>query len=475
MGFQGKVALVTGAGAAVQEPHSGCAKVELGKLAGDSLEADHQLGRERLLLLAEDTVEGTRPQQGVLLAQLADEESEPEETEGGWYAADSLSFDYDPKDARQPLYPFQRRVLKSLHKEAYPPKRGRKLVMPIATGGGKTRVANDWIWTEALPRNKRVLWVTKDWELLRQAASDLCRRFEGAPERIGRLGGKSHLDELEETLDADVVYTTIHTWYKRRNKAGLKKKQRFDYVVIDEVHWGEGGTLYGALDEQYGDRATFVGLTATPREWTDYEPVCEGLGFRALVDMGFLSKPKFKEVHTRFRWNPERAGDFGDFTGSSLRVLATSDKRNRKIVDTYREHPYRYGKTLVFACDIDHAEELARQFQKRGVAAEAIHSKLGHPKRRELIHRFRGIGDGAGEPLDVLVNIAMMTHGVDIPDIRTIFLARPTASKVLFSQMVGRGARIIPGEKEKFWVVDFVDNLEAHADVLVRSGQVYDT
>jgi ATP-dependent helicase IRC3 len=343
--------------------------------------------------------------------------------------------------------------------------------MPIATGGGKTRVANDWIWKQALPRSKRVLWVTKDWELLRQASSDLCRRFQGALERMGRLGGKTHLSELEETLDADVVYTTIHTWYKRRNKAALKK-QRFDYVVIDEVHWGEGGTLYGALDKQYQDRATFVGLTATPRDWTDYKPVCEGLGFRALVDMGFLSEPRFKEVHTRFRWNPERAGDFGDFTGTSLRVLATSDRRNRVIVNTYEEHPFRYGKTLAFACDIAHAEELARQFQKRGIAAEAIHSKLGHPKRRELIHRFRGIGEG--EPLDVLVNIAMMTHGVDIPDIQTIFLARPTASKVLFSQMIGRGARIIPGEKEKFWVVDFVDNLEEHADVLVRSDQVFD-
>src|SRR5690348_12761804 len=126
--------------------------------------------------------------------------------------------------------------------------------------------------------------------------------------------------------------------------------------------------------------------------------------------------------------SPTRSGRNGDFDRRSLADLATSAPRNRLIARTYSDGAARFGKTLVFACDIDHAEALAELLRARGIAARAVHSAMRPEDRRVEIQRFRS---GATR---VLVNVAMMTHGVDIPDIETVFLARPTTSRSLFAQ-----------------------------------------
>ena len=69
--------------------------------------------------------------------------------------------------------------------------------------------------------------------------------------------------------------------------------------------------------------------------------------------------------------------------------------------------------------------------------------------------------------LDVLVNVAKATTGLDIPDIKSVFLTRPTMSEILAAQMVGRGSRKAPG-KDRFFVVDFVDAVQAHGIDFVR-------
>jgi superfamily II DNA or RNA helicase len=390
-------------------------------------------------------------------AIFAREEPEPEEPAG----MPATALDFDPEAARQPARGYQRELVEELERVlgASPP--GRSYRITVATGGGKTRIANDWIWTHALPRGCRVLWVTKDWWLLAQAASDLCRRHEGARARIGFVGpaGRHALRPLEERVDREVVFTTIHTWRSRRDAEF--RDAAFDVVVIDESHWGEGKRAYRELHQHYRASARFLGLTATPRNDTRFTLVGRAYDYPTLVAMDVLARHINEEpVQTGVRWSPARSGAHGDFDRTSLSELASSPRRNRCIVRTFLDGQARFGKTLMFACDIDHAETLAELLREKGVSADALHSEMRPEDQRRRVARFR-----AGE-LAVLVNVAMMTHGIDIPDIETVFLARPTLSRILFAQMVGRAARRTE-HKTHFRLVDFVDNLDAHGDLLL--------
>jgi hypothetical protein len=252
------------------------------------------------------------------------------------------------------------------------------------------------------------------------------------------------------------VYTTIQTCAQRERELRAAK---FDVVVIDESHWGEGKRSYETLIEQLGHRAVFIGLTATPREGTDFSLVGREYGLHELIRMGVLAEPIVEPVvRTGVRWSPSIVGN-GDFDASSVSRLAKHPARNRLIVDTLHRERLEYGKTLVFACDVEHAETLCGLMQQRGISAEAVHSGMRLEDRRTAIARF-----SAGKTR-VLVNVAMMTHGVDIPDIETVVLARPTASRILFAQMVGRAARKT-ATKTHFHLVDFQDDLSEHAEML---------
>jgi superfamily II DNA or RNA helicase len=374
---------------------------------------------------------------------------------------DDVGFFFDPKRARKWLRPYQTKCLAELEGATQGGGPGKHLI-EIATGGGKTRVANDWVWRRA-KRGKRILWITKDWELLRQAADDLCGRHKGAAGKAGYVGPKGHLPQLEANASARVVYTTIHTWTAR--EASDFRDQRFDFVVIDELHWGEGGASYSRLLRRYR-RRTIVGLTATPREWTSFVPVGEPCDFPFLVRRRYLARPMVGAPReTGVRWRPRLNGTHGDFAEASLTELAANADRNRFIVDTYLQDRDRFGKTLVFACNIDHAERLADLFKTAKLSAEVLHSQMDAEERRMTRRRFRD------NRTQILINVAMLTHGVDIPDIETVFMARPTASRTLFMQMVGRGSRRTP-TKKSFFIIDFVDAVERHSDVNLSAIQI---
>ncbi len=136
-----------------------------------------------------------------------------------------------------------------------------------------------------------------------------------------------------------------------------------------------------------------------------------------------------------------------------------------RIVDRYIEHREKYKPLLVFAIDVQHAIELNGLFKKRGISnSDFVVSKIVDEKtgatvsvkeNLEKIKQFR-----RGE-LEVLINVEMLTEGVDLPNIQTVFLTRPTTSTILMTQMIGRALRgQRAGGTEKAYVVSFIDNWE---------------
>ena len=126
----------------------------------------------------------------------------------------------------------------------------------------------------------------------------------------------------------------------------------------------------------------------------------------------------------------------------------------------------KYGQTIVFAVNVNHAITLSALFNKRGIKADFVVSDIkdmttGINRSREdnekILELYR-----KGE-LQVLVNVNILTEGVDLPQTKTVFLARPTVSTTLMTQMIGRALR---GERaggtNEAYIVSFVDRWNEH-------------
>ena len=245
------------------------------------------------------------------------------------------------------LRDYQKQLGACLKQETDRRQAGDRLLVQIATGGGKTCVLNEFL-RYIVARGERALIVTKDWVLLSQAAADFTGRCGGAG-LVGYLGAGPEAKKLFETVpmtvEQPVVYTTIHSWFSRANRDFAN--QHFDYIFIDELHWGEAGTLYTKLLEKYEATSTFIGFTATPRKWTKFRLVDRAYDFAELLNRQVLARPIVVDSRsTGVTWRPILSGVHGDITQASLNELAASEARNNLIVKTFMEEKEKWGKTL---------------------------------------------------------------------------------------------------------------------------------
>ena len=145
--------------------------------------------------------------------------------------------------------------------------------------------------------------------------------------------------------------------------------------------------------------------------------------------------------------------------------MVQSKERNNLIVKTYKEKQKEYGQTLVFAVNIDHAIQLKALFEKAGIKADYIVSSLTISRllinlSKENEKKIQAYREGK---LQVLINVNILTEGVDLPQTQTVFLARPTVSTILMTQMVGRALRgVKAGGTPNAYIVSFIDNWNEH-------------
>ena len=311
--------------------------------------------------------------------------------------------------------------------------------------------------------NIKVLCVTKDWRLAEQCKINLLRLNPAL--RIGRIGGDSDKLLVPEVNANEkfngVAFTTLSTIYSQLKNNDCRLTTTL--LIWDECHWGQR-TKMGRKILKYckKNNISILGLTATPLE-NDAFRVEFYRSFFDLVKLGWLAEPIFEEpVTTGVEWSPGLNARSGDFTSMSLRQLAVNANRNRLIVGYYDTHCNRFGQTLVFACNIEHANLLVQIFTQHGVTVAPIHGAVKEVQRNRFLQEFRDAN------IRVLVSVEMLTHGIDLPTVKTIFLCRPTTSDILFTQMLGRGARIQEG-KTKFYVVEFTDNVKKHSDVIINA------
>lgn len=357
------------------------------------------------------------------------------------------------------------------------------LVLP--TGAGKTFTMVAWLvgQLEHDP-TLRVLWLADQQELVDQAARAFAEHAETLPvgdSRVLRVvhGAASTSSALGDA-DVDVLCATRQSVLGRGFPVPAQRRlesflTRPTIVVVDEAHHAVSPTYRELLDfiQQTAPATLLVGLTATP--WPRgadmtallrqrFPVTVANVQTRDLVRLGVLARPQIHTIQTgeSVQLTAEQARQIAgrDVPPAVLRAL-DRQSRNQCIVDAWVDRCEQWGKTLVFACDIDHADHLGALFAAAGVPTTVVHSRA-EVDRGEVLRQLREADEAC-----VLVSVGMLLEGVDVPDARTAFLTRPTSSRIVLRQMIGRVLRgVAGGGEEMAHVVDLRDRWSADVDVL---------
>jgi len=316
----------------------------------------------------------------------------------------------------------------------------------MPTGVGKTVT---FLALAGRLRRRTLVLVHRD-ELVRQTLETVGQLFPSCP--VGIV--KAELDEWGINAAGEVpslVVASIQSLHTRRLQE--IPKDRFGLVVADEAHHAAAPTWAAVLD--HFQPGFTLGVTATPERHDGKsldrfgrEPVYS-YPLRQAIEDGWLCRLAQYAVSTRTPLD-DVAFRAGDFAQDQLTRAVNTESRNRCILDAYRLHASS-RRALAFCVDVAHAEDLAATFRDiGGIQAAAVSGSMPLEERREVIERF-----AAGE-IAVVTNCAVLTEGFDDPGIEAVLMARPTASRPLYTQCIGRGLRIAPG-KENLLVLDFVD------------------
>lgn len=345
----------------------------------------------------------------------------------------------------------------------------RRIVFVLATGGGKTVVAAHLVQS-SVERGKRCLFLAPRRELVRQTFAKLVR-MGLAPDQVGIImAGVSSkvIDSVApdpQTLDDQRLW---EVYARRRPQAPVqvasidtlrgRQLPPADLVIPDECHRSVSPSCRAIL-ESY-DRATIVGLTATPYRADGrglgelYEEIVVIASPQLLVDEGFLVEPKAWGVPKQSL--PDLAGvktRGGDYDAEQLAEACDKTELIGDIVD----HWTRLGRglrTVVFAASVAHSKRIAARFCEAGIAAEHLDGTTQAAERDAILDRLR-----RGETR-IVSNCGVLCEGWDMPSVKCLILARPTKSTGLYLQMAGRILR--PYEGLPAIILDHAANVTEH-------------
>jgi superfamily II DNA or RNA helicase/HKD family nuclease/SOS-response transcriptional repressor LexA len=317
----------------------------------------------------------------------------------------------------------------------------RRGLVVMATGLGKTYLA---AFDAKQLGAKRVLFVAHRDEILIQAEATYQRVLPRST--VGYYKG-----QIKEG-HSDMLFASVQT-LGRSNHLSNFPSDHFDYIVIDEFHHAAAPTYRKLLS--HFEPKFLLGLTATP-ERTDQSNILslcdDNLVFsRDLffgVEEGYLCPFTYFGIYDESVDYHEIPWRNGKFDPESLSNKLATLARARHAYIQWKEKALT--KTLAFCVSKKHAQFMADRFQTEGIKAAAVYggSEMGRKEALEKLNQ--GL-------LQVIFSVDLFSEGIDLPAIDTIMMLRPTESKVLFLQQLGRGLRT-EDQKERLIILDFIGN-----------------
>ncbi|MBT2729512.1 hypothetical protein J7E63_21710 [Bacillus sp. ISL-75] len=171
-----------------------------------------------------------------------------------------------------------------------------------------------------------------------------------------------------------------------------------------------------------------------------------------LQSNSILSVPKYIEKQTGMEFEVDDklykrlTSKHKDLPEYIIEKLANDASRNNYIVSYYINNKDAYGKTIIFADRWFQCEYIVEKLKSQNSRANAVYSKIENSDalfkdgrgRRSIKDNEEIMQDFRNGEYDVIVNVKMLTEGVDVPDVKTVMITRQTTSPILFTQMVGR-------------------------------------
>lgn len=307
-----------------------------------------------------------------------------------------------------------------------------------ATGTGKTVTAV----SDAKRIGKRTLFLAHTKELVYQAYE--CFRSLWPEASVGL-----YVEGHRET-ETHVVCASIQSVAQN---IGAFSQDDFGYLVVDECHHGTADTYQRIMS--YFHPMFTLGLTATPERADGedllgiFQNVAHKLDLQTAVEMDALVPVRCVRIATNIDLRDVRINGFR-YNALDLENKIMVPGRNRLIVDTYCEY-VKNKPTVVFCTSIKHAEEMEILFQSSGINARSISGSTKPIERKRILEQYEH------GTIPVLCACDLLNEGWDSPHTQVLFMARPTMSKTIYMQQLGRGMRKAPG-KAFLMVFDFVDN-----------------
>ena len=400
-------------------------------------------------------------------------------------------------------YEHQKKAMEALDKMNQEASYSTLVVLP--TGGGKTYTASMWLLKNAIDKKKKILWIAHRQMLLDQAAESF-QKFaytEVVPHissfcfRI--VSGASSHDRTSDIRSSDNLLIVSKDSIGRnieRLDQWIKGEKEL-YLIVDEAHHSTAKTYRKVIDYVRAKvpNLKLIGLTATPFRTAEEEQgllakiytdgISDGrvvhgdvgityqIGLKELINRQILAKPIFESFYTDEEYGDSLGVDAWEsiqhldvLPDEVAQQMADSAARNKLIVETYKAKQDEYGQTILFAVNVVHAIQLTSLFKKAGIKADFVVSSVKDAITGVTISREdneRKLEDYRNGKLQVLINVNILTEGVDLPKTKTVFLARPTVSSILMTQMVGRALRgTAAGGTASAYIVSFVDHWNEH-------------
>jgi superfamily II DNA or RNA helicase len=313
--------------------------------------------------------------------------------------------------------------------------------MQLPTGAGKTIIFSEM--TKAAKSKGLTVWIVVPRNELLMQSSESLERLDVAHGRIAA--------GVNESLAYHVHCVSKDTLIRRYDK--IKRKP--DFIIVDEAHL--------ALDRYIEIAGKFpeskiLGVTATPERLDGrglselYDTLVMGPSFQELIELNYLTTVKYFSPPIDGIGDLHRRGT--EYAPDELEDLLARRKVYGKAIDHYRRHADS-RPCLVFCRTVKAASETAQRFVDAGYRFANIDGTMSYKERQGLISALR---DGK---LEGLTSCELVTYGLDVPRVECVIMLRPTLSRTLYMQMIGRGLRPYPGKTECV-VLDHVCNLQTH-------------
>ena len=266
---------------------------------------------------------------------------------------------------------------------------------------------------------------------------------------------------VDESLIEYKNQIEIHTFAYMIRHYQKYSNDYFSYIVIDEAHHAVAPAIKRVI--QYFTPKFMVGLTATDERpdkkklETIFGGYRVGLTLTEAMEKGIVAQANVYRIETNIDLSKVRFNG-KDYVNADLEKSIRVTSRNQLIVDVLSQYfcdgTMQERQGIIFCVNIKHTQEMERLLNEAGMSAKAF---TGSHKNTDKI-----MDDFKDKKIRFLCACNMISEGWDYPELGILVMARPTLSKVLYLQQIGRGLRKTT-TKQNVFIIDVVDEYGAMA------------